>query len=270
MSMEIEGSGPVPILIVGWVLIAIATGVIIARLYLRIKIQRRRVIVSDVIMVAAWLVACAYTTTTIFLAKFVATFVVTYRVCYPVERLWSMDHNKACPGSRGKVIFIVNWSLNLAADFLAFLLPWLIVPGLNVPKMLKVGLYITFLLGLINICSSILRYVYTTKSQVGDAVPLSTVVLWATIESNLGLIISCLPSLRPYFSSSEKTAKHYHLPSRSSQSSKRRESGILSSRARPLSTDDDLWDNQQVNGSEVEVVMEKSESDEFESALEAV
>lgn len=45
--------------VVGWVLVAIATGVIFARIYLRLKIQRRRLLVSDALMVAAWVFAVA-------------------------------------------------------------------------------------------------------------------------------------------------------------------------------------------------------------------
>lgn len=43
----------------GWVLLAIATGVIFARIYLRLKIQRRRLLVSDALMATAWVFAVA-------------------------------------------------------------------------------------------------------------------------------------------------------------------------------------------------------------------
>lgn len=40
-----------------WTLIVVAAGVVIARIYLRLKIQRRRLLTSDILMCFAWVSA---------------------------------------------------------------------------------------------------------------------------------------------------------------------------------------------------------------------
>ncbi|KAL6407344.1 hypothetical protein AUP68_10175 [Ilyonectria robusta] len=67
--MSFHGTGPLPILIGGWTLTGIAAGVIIARLYLRIKIQSRRLLLSDIFMVAAWFCGCACNSISIVLMR---------------------------------------------------------------------------------------------------------------------------------------------------------------------------------------------------------
>ncbi|KAH7000496.1 hypothetical protein EDB80DRAFT_895731 [Ilyonectria destructans] len=334
--MGVVGCGPVPVMVVGWVLVAIATGVIFARIYLRLKIQRRRLLVSDALMAAAWVFAVAEVSThvimmnlggldkgvgttpvgfhgnsdklqaitkaywfsqipffvAVYLCKaallsmyleifpvfmrkrrifswmticynilaLVATLVVTYRLCYPIDRLWDINLERACPGSLGKKMFNISWALNFAGDMLVFFLPWLVVPGLKIRTKLKIGLYATFLLGLITIMFSIIRFVYIAKSQVRDSVPYSTVMLWSTIEMNLGLIIACLPSLRPYLRVEEEKSRGYQGPSGSGDSSRRLESGAICSVAmHTLSNCDNLWDARHSNGSEAEIVEAKSD-----------
>lgn len=336
--MGVVGCGPVPVMVVGWVLLAIATGVIFARIYLRLKIQRRRLLVSDALMATAWVFAVAEVSShvvmmnlggldkgvgttpvgfhggsyklqaitkaywfslipffgavylcraallsmyleifPVFMRKrriflwmticynflaLLATFVVTYRLCYPMDRLWDLNLERACSGALGKQIFNITWALNFVGDMLVFFLPWLVVPGLKIRPKLKIGLYATFLLGLITILFSIMRLVYTAKSQVRNSVPYSTVMLWATIEMNLGLIITCLPSLRPYLRIKEEKSRGYQGPSGSGDSSRRLETGAMGSVAmRTLSNRDSHWDARHSNGSEAEIVEAKSDEE---------
>ncbi|KAF7548502.1 hypothetical protein G7Z17_g7006 [Cylindrodendrum hubeiense] len=61
--------GPVDVLVTGWLLLAIAAAVIIARLYLRLKIQNRSLIWSDSLMCAAWVVAAIATTSNVIFSE---------------------------------------------------------------------------------------------------------------------------------------------------------------------------------------------------------
>ncbi|KAM0085390.1 hypothetical protein ACKRZS_002419 [Fusarium odoratissimum] len=56
--MPIDPSGPT-VIATEWALISIATAVILARLYLRLVLQRRSLLASDVFMCAAWVSAVA-------------------------------------------------------------------------------------------------------------------------------------------------------------------------------------------------------------------
>ncbi|SPJ79034.1 uncharacterized protein FTOL_07425 [Fusarium torulosum] len=51
--MPLDPSG-VTIIATEWTLIFIATGVIVARLYLRLILQKRRLLISDLFMCAGW------------------------------------------------------------------------------------------------------------------------------------------------------------------------------------------------------------------------
>jgi hypothetical protein len=92
-------------------------------------------------------------------------------------------------------------------------LPWLIVPDLMIKGWLRVGVYFTFLLGLINMAISIVRYtkVYAVhdaslvtmrKSHIISSTVSSTYIytdFWNSLDLYIGLVIACLPALRPYF-----------------------------------------------------------------------
>ncbi|KAF5261185.1 hypothetical protein FOXYS1_8138 [Fusarium oxysporum] len=107
---------------------------------------------------------------------------------------------------------------------------------------------------------SIIRFIYISKSQVRSTVPFSTVILWSTIEKDLGLVIACLPSLRPYLRAKEEKSRGYQGPSGSDNSSRRLETGAMGSFAmRTLSNSDNLWDARHSNGSEAEIVEAKSD-----------
>ncbi|KAK7416662.1 hypothetical protein QQZ08_011928 [Neonectria magnoliae] len=67
--MRPPAPGPAAILVSGWLLIVIATGVIIARLYLRLKIQKRKLLVADLLMCGAWLCAVVVSCLNIVLAQ---------------------------------------------------------------------------------------------------------------------------------------------------------------------------------------------------------
>ncbi|KAL6401800.1 archaeal flagellin n-terminal-like domain-containing protein [Ilyonectria robusta] len=61
--------GPKAILVSGWILILIATAVIIARLNLRLNIQHRRILISDVLICGAWLSAVCLNSMNIVLTR---------------------------------------------------------------------------------------------------------------------------------------------------------------------------------------------------------
>ncbi|KAJ3512517.1 hypothetical protein NM208_g15314 [Fusarium decemcellulare] len=296
--MGFASPGPAMVLATSWTLIVLATGVVAARLYLRLRIQRRRLLSSDMIMCAAWLFAiitnvfgpvfAAYGAldpevhtslqgykgrvedlelvlqlffasyfpyyTTFYLCKaallavylqvfpdfmvkrriflwvtigfvavsYVATIVLIFCICLPLERNWAISITESCPGWTYAVSFQVGWGLHFLGDLLVFILPWLIVPALNVKKALKLGIYLTFLLGTINIAFCLIRFVNIQRAGEDYSISLSTIVLWSYLDVNVGLVVACLPSLRPYFgsrSSSGYPTANSHSKSTSGQQS---------------------------------------------------
>lgn len=108
-----------------------------------------------------------------------------------------------------------------------FVLPWLIVPDLMIKGYLRIGVYLTFLLGLINMTMSVVRYTKLyTDEHVGKTSLVTTRGLyrypprllltnisadfWNSLDLYIGLVIACLPALRPYFNlAAESRAFNY-------------------------------------------------------------
>ncbi|RGP77778.1 hypothetical protein FLONG3_4072 [Fusarium longipes] len=141
--------------------------------------------------VTIWIVAFSY----------VITILLILCVCVPLPRHWT------CRPWTYSVNFNVGWGLSFLGDVLVFILPWLIVPALQVKRALRLGIYFTFLLGSVNIVVSLVRFVMIFEAGADSSITLGTIVLWSALDVNMGLVIACLPSLRPYFGSREKSAE---------------------------------------------------------------
>ncbi|KAH6880690.1 hypothetical protein B0T10DRAFT_540223 [Thelonectria olida] len=340
-----------------WTLIVVAAAVVAARVYLRIKIQKRKLLSSDVLMVLAWVSAVATSSfdikfaqmgaldhkvlttlqgydgtseqvvfllkmfwastipffTTFYLCKaallavylqvfpkfmvkrrillwatvgycavaYVASMLTLFCVCLPIQRNWTLDEEEACPASTTALVFQVGWALHFFGDLLIFGLPWFIVPGLQMKWKLKVGVYCTFLLGLINIIFCLVRFITIQTSQVNSRLPLSLVELWTALDYNIGLVIACLPSLRPYFRGRHGSDYPYNSNSYSKSAKSRpgvageggfkmisepygpnatrstasRDPNALPQFSSTHSNDDESWDQgKKSNGSDIELV----------------
>ncbi|KAH6886808.1 hypothetical protein B0T10DRAFT_563044 [Thelonectria olida] len=287
-TVPYDGPGEVPILIVAWSLVGIALSAVAARLYLRLKIQKRKLLASDYFILVAlvsgtvvsasstvlgelgaldpdvgsdmsgfagdpedipeifkvfWLNLIPVLLTQYFskgalllmylnvFAAFmpkrrimlwvtivyhglacVASILVLLCICQPLHTLWHMRPGATCSLVQAVIIFRVTWTLNIFADLLVLILPCLILPELTVQRSLKVAVYFLFALGLATISFAILRFTCVTMSLVGVAVPMSTPMLWGTLECNMGLVIACLPGLAPYLSMSSGKAKEQQMP----------------------------------------------------------
>ncbi|KAH7154307.1 hypothetical protein DER46DRAFT_702914 [Fusarium sp. MPI-SDFR-AT-0072] len=276
--MPIDPRGPT-VIATEWALISVATAVIVARLYLRLVLQRRSLLASDVLMCAAWASAVATASfdtyfyrigifkpgTTFDLAGFEGTaeeaesfyklyyfsnypFYVTFYLskaallavylqifpvfmvkrrrflwavivyvavcfiitmlllslsCLPVWRNWTLSDQR-CTVKTIKINFEISWVLNISGDILIFILPWLVIPELTLRRRLRYSLYATFLLGLINIVFCVVRFAQIEQYGGDLMITISLVELWSFIDACIGLIIACLPSLRPFFNWREK------------------------------------------------------------------
>ncbi|KAL6924186.1 hypothetical protein FSST1_001460 [Fusarium sambucinum] len=279
--------GASDLLIMEWTLISLSTLVIAARIWLRLVLQKQRLLGSDVWMTSAWAMGiviasfcityvhmgvmeegirpdlqnfnaseerkelirklfwisalpfvmsfylckaallCVYhqviprfmtkrrtflwATVCYVAASFVVTTILLFTICTPVSRWWANDHNDICERDSVMSFFRVLWALNFSSDVLIFVLPWLIVPDLMIKGWLRVGVYFTFLLGLINMSLSIVRYV---KVYTGGQVSIITLHFWNSLDLYIGLVISCLPALRPYFKYAAESRAFSYVKSR--------------------------------------------------------
>ncbi|RSM15853.1 hypothetical protein CDV31_004795 [Fusarium ambrosium] len=288
--------GASELVITEWALISLSTAVIVARIYLRLGIQKRKLLGSDIWMTAAWAMGivvaafcitfirlgvmeqgiypslgnydgtkedkqhvrkllwistlpfltafylckaallCVYLqvipvfmikrriflwATMIFIGlSYLITIIMFFTTCTPISRYWTLDTNRQCPISSWMVFARTSWALNFAGDIFIFALPWLIVPDLMVTGWLRVGIYFTFLLGIINMAMTIVRFIKLYGGRNEGELSLVTIHFWNSLDLYIGLVIACLPSLRPYFNlATESRAFSYVKGKRSSRAS---------------------------------------------------
>ncbi|KAG5969863.1 hypothetical protein E4U58_001014 [Claviceps cyperi] len=123
--------------------------------------------------------------------------------CSPVEKSWKPWVPGTClkPGPSFTGYAVVT----IVSDVVVAVLPIPVLLKLSVPLGKKVGLIGIFMLGLFTTLCSILRYVQIDRIQNGDGNS-TMLVLWGTIEFNVGNMVSSLPFLAPAFL---KRAKDY-------------------------------------------------------------
>ncbi|KAH6879881.1 hypothetical protein B0T10DRAFT_532155 [Thelonectria olida] len=293
----IQGPTGEVVLAVIFTLIGIAACAIAARIYLRVKIQKRKLVMSDFFMIAAWFCACTAASfdivlvvkgvlrpeidwfltnlhvdvhtyelvlrtswggiipyyTTFYLCKasllsfylqlfprfmkrrrillwvavaycslaYVVTISLQLFLCFPVERNWSVTKPEHMCDVAVTVIGIqVNWVLHITGSISLFVIPFLILHNLQMPRRLKISVCSVFLIGLVDIAFSLARFFTIQLSNAGEFRSMTLVELWAALDAYIGLVVACLPSLRPYLrpgfkSSSSPSYEKSATPARS-------------------------------------------------------
>ncbi|KAL0780805.1 hypothetical protein CaCOL14_002140 [Colletotrichum acutatum] len=137
---------------------------------------------------------------------YLVSMILLFTICLPLSKNWSVEdrvvgtENVMCSASSPAIVFQVGWALHFFGDILIFCLPWLILPDLKIKRALKIGVYCTFGLGIINMTFSLVRFITIQTASV-EALPFGLVELWSELDVNIGLLVATLPCLRPYFRS---------------------------------------------------------------------
>ncbi|RYP66191.1 hypothetical protein DL771_007924 [Monosporascus sp. 5C6A] len=271
------------VLAIDYVLLTIAAAVIAARIHLRLKIQNRSLLPSDLLMIAAW--CAAFTTasfniiltikgvlkpdidytlmnydadaetleyvlrmlwasvipffTTFYLCKasllatylqifpgfmvkrrillwvtiaycagaYIATISLQFFLCFPIERNWAVTNPQLlCDYTVPERIFQVAWALHFFGNISIFLLPFSILHKLQIRTRVRLGAYGVLLLGVIDIAFSLTRFLSIRLNTNGDFRSLTLIIAWSALDANIGLVVACLPSLRPYFRANVKAS----------------------------------------------------------------
>ncbi|OBT64340.1 hypothetical protein VE03_06740 [Pseudogymnoascus sp. 23342-1-I1] len=125
-------------------------------------------------------------------------FLICALQCRPLRGYWDKSVEATC--INGNVFFIVNQGFNVVMDFVILALPLPIIFNLKRAWQDKVALSGIFALGGFVCFASIYRIVVLFYIDPKD--PTHTVyraTLWTHIEPSVGLICSCLPTIRGLF-----------------------------------------------------------------------
>ncbi|EEU37634.1 uncharacterized protein NECHADRAFT_26462, partial [Fusarium vanettenii 77-13-4] len=220
-----------------YTLIGLAAVIIGARIYLRLKIQRNRLLASEYFMIAAWCFAvlCAsvnvvmkvhgalepqpsllatyfqifpifmvkrrallWATTVYCLLAYLTTLGLQLFSCLPLERHWVITRPiEECGPKWLPLIFQVAWGLHFFGSLQLFLLPFSIFHDLKMNRRTKNGVYGVFLIGLIDLIFSLTRFLNVQLGDRNGFRSITMIELWSALDAYIGLIVACLPSLRP-------------------------------------------------------------------------
>ncbi|KAK1765295.1 integral membrane protein [Phialemonium atrogriseum] len=165
----------------------------------------------------------------VFAAHLACTFALVF-ACSPIDKSWNPLKEGSClpsgPSFRAYAI------VTILCDVIVAVLPVPVLLRLNIHKNKKVALIGIFLLGLFTTICSILRCIQINRIQYGDGNS-TQLVLWGTVEFNVGNMVSSLPFLAPAFM---RRANEYVSNSKGESRERSRHLGAGGSQAYKLSS----------------------------------
>ncbi|KAE8153037.1 integral membrane protein [Aspergillus avenaceus] len=114
--------------------------------------------------------------------------------CKPVRKSWEPTVEGTCLPFGSTNYALVGWTI--FCDLVVIFLPVPLLLKLNVKTAQKAGLLCLFLLGLFTTICSIMRLTQISVIAYGDGNS-TMLVLWGTVEFNVGNIVTCMPFLGP-------------------------------------------------------------------------
>ncbi|KAI4238274.1 MAG: hypothetical protein LQ349_001221 [Xanthoria aureola] len=124
------------------------------------------------------------------------TFVLIFQ-CSPPRKSWQPSTVGQCLSN--DATFYGLAAVTIFFDIVIFFLPIPLLIKLNINNKKKIALICVFLLGLLTTVCSIMRMIQIIAiANTGNSTML---VLWGVIELNVGIILTCIPTLGPLFPS---------------------------------------------------------------------
>ncbi|EEQ28754.1 conserved hypothetical protein [Microsporum canis CBS 113480] len=120
--------------------------------------------------------------------------------CLPIQGFWDKKIVSVC-GVDVNSFFIGNAVPNIVTDWALLLLPLPYIWRLHRNTVQKLAIYATFLLGGFICIISIIRLIIMLRAYKVPSIDVTWVFIgpstWTAVETNIGVVSACLPSLRP-------------------------------------------------------------------------
>ncbi|KAI9892305.1 MAG: hypothetical protein M1814_001504 [Vezdaea aestivalis] len=115
--------------------------------------------------------------------------------CNPIKKSWQPLTPGVC--LRNDITFYVLAGITIVFDCIIFFLPIPLLARVKINRRRKIALIGVFLLGLFTTVCSVMRMVQIIQiAKDGNSTML---VLWGTVEMNVGIGLTCIPTLTPLF-----------------------------------------------------------------------
>lgn len=120
--------------------------------------------------------------------------------CCPPARFWNPNVPGRC--FQFKTADITYSAMNIASDFFIMILPLPMIWNLQLWRKGKIGISLVFLSGAFACAVAIIRINYVLRDlfAVDRSWNAGKTFLWSVLEINTGLICSCTPSFKPFYS----------------------------------------------------------------------
>ncbi|KAJ4297853.1 hypothetical protein N0V90_005752 [Kalmusia sp. IMI 367209] len=123
-------------------------------------------------------------------------------LCFPVAFFWDKSiANGKCLNQ--EVIWFTNASVNIAQDVVILFLPMTVLRSLDIPRRQKRALIVVFGIGGVVCLVSIVRLqtLVSISNSTDPTFDNPPAAMLSAIETNVGIVCACLPSMRPLLSS---------------------------------------------------------------------
>ncbi|KXJ87148.1 hypothetical protein Micbo1qcDRAFT_218430 [Microdochium bolleyi] len=131
--------------------------------------------------------------------------IVQINLCQPIAKQWDpLIEGGSCLAA---VPFYTSMaSLTIVFDVAVMLLPFPVLLGSQIQSRKKLVLLGLFALGVFITIIQIIRI--QTVHTLSNYLDSSALIMWSTVENNLGIMVACVPTLAPLFKSfAEKTSR---------------------------------------------------------------
>ncbi|RMY70375.1 hypothetical protein D0863_05817 [Hortaea werneckii] len=108
---------------------------------------------------------------------------------------WDGEHEGKCINARA--LIYSSSSINIVLDLMVFFLPFPKLMKLEVSGRKKIGICLTFVLGLfVTICSAVrLQYLVRWGDSKNPTWDYNPIAIWSAVEGNVSIICCCLPAM---------------------------------------------------------------------------
>ncbi|KAF2728728.1 integral membrane protein [Polyplosphaeria fusca] len=135
----------------------------------------------------------------IVIAAFLVFLVALWLQCIPISSYWTLlaDHRDCIP--EGPPL-LVQTIINVVTDFMIYVLPMPTLFKLSLPPAQRIGLMILFGFGGVIVVAGSFRayWVHYTLFETYDVTWEGFQIwVWTAVETNMGVICGCIPSLKP-------------------------------------------------------------------------
>lgn len=119
--------------------------------------------------------------------------------CIPLQAFWDISIKGAY--CHPQSVWWANTGLNMATDYLIFILPIPVIWSLNLPQRQKMLLVGVFALGFFVCFISVLRLINLIQTETNPALDFTyagaALTYWTTVEVDLAIVCSCIMTLKP-------------------------------------------------------------------------